>query len=250
MASSPTGDVDSEVRWIAAKAAEYGPITIVQPTKLQQIVAARLAETWRTVPHVTHCGLADITDLESAREAWNATQAERLSLVPCVVKAVVTALQACPGFNASLLPDGTLLRKAYFNIGVIVDVGDGLLIPVIKDCDQKSILEIADELASLATRARSKGLPHSEMSGGCFTISSLGGVAGTSFTPIINAPEAAILGISRAYPLELGESTQPRIKLPLALSYDHRINNGMDAGRFIGTISRELECVDWSEAIR
>ena len=240
MASSPTDRAESEADWLSAKAAELGPVNIVQPTKLQQVAAARLAETWRTVPHVTHYDLADITDLEAARKAWNTAQAARLSLIPSVIKATVTALQAYPSFNASLLPNGKILLKDYFNIGVIVDVGDGLLIPVIRNCDQKSIVEIADELSNVVVRAKTKGLGFSEMDGGCFTISSLGGVAGTHFTPIINAPEAAILGISRSFSVPSTDSSHPRIKLPLSLSYDHRINNGVTAGGFLGTIASEL----------
>jgi pyruvate dehydrogenase E2 component (dihydrolipoamide acetyltransferase) len=242
MSASIEPDAALASRRYADEFARHGSVELVRPTKLQALAAERLQETWRTVPHVTHSHLVDVTDLETARVHWNRGGRDRLTLLPFLIKALVAALEAYPSFNASRLPNGEVIRKSYFHIGVVVDVGEGLMIPVLRDCDRKTVLKIAVELNELAIKARTKGLAFGEMSGGCFTISSLGGVAGTGFTPIINAPEAAILGVSRAVltPVCHEGAVKPRIVLPLSLTYDHRLNNGAEAGRFIGHLGHAL----------
>lgn len=222
---------------------KFGPVEIVQQSKLQKLGANRLSETWRTVPHVTHWDDADVSALEAARRAWNKASDRRLTLLPFLIGAAVAALQAFPGFNASLLPGSGIVVKSYYNIGIVVDTGAGLVIPVLRDCDRKSIAEISAEIADLVARARDQRLSYADMSGGCFSISSLGGVPGTRFTPIINAPEVAILGVSRLRrsPVWQDDGFVPRDLLPLSLSYDHRANNGVDAGRFLGHIVQALE---------
>ncbi|MEE4330343.1 MAG: 2-oxo acid dehydrogenase subunit E2, partial [Wenzhouxiangella sp.] len=161
-----------------------------------------------------------------------------------LIKAVVAALKAFPHFNASLSRDGQrLIRKHYFHIGVAVDTPNGLVVPVLRDCDRKGLIELSRELTDLSGRAREGKLKGDEMKGGCFSISSLGGIGGTAFTPIINAPELAILGVSRAQtrPVWDGESFQPRLMLPLSLSYDHRVIDGADAARFTRYLADQLE---------
>jgi len=168
----------------------------------------------------------------------------KLTPVVFLIKAVVAGLKAFPHFNASLSPDGqTLIRKKYFHIGVAVDTPNGLMVPVLRDCDTKGLIELSQELTDLSSRAREGKLKGDEMKGGCFSISSLGGIGGTAFTPIINAPELAILGVSRAAmkPVWDGNEFQPRLMLPLSLSYDHRVIDGADAARFTRYLAGQLE---------
>jgi len=215
--------------------AQFGAVEAVPLSRHQKMAASFLARNWAQIPHVTHHDEAGIDAAEALR------QKQKTSLVPLIIKAAVQALRALPRFNASLVGD-TLVMKRYFHIGVAVETPAGLVVPVIRDCDRKSIPELAAELADKAARARTKGLPMSEMSGGCFTISSLGGIGGTAFTPIINAPEVAILGVSRSAERLTLVDGQPRSHqvLPLSLSYDHRVVNGADAARFCRAIADAL----------
>jgi pyruvate dehydrogenase E2 component (dihydrolipoamide acetyltransferase) len=215
--------------------AQFGEVDTVPLSRHQKMAASFLARNWAQIPHVTHHDEAEIDAAEALR------QRNKTSLVPLIIKAAVQALRALPRFNASLVGD-TLVMKRYFHIGVAVETPAGLVVPVIRDCDRKSIPELAAELADKATRARTKGLPMSEMSGGCFTISSLGGIGGTAFTPIINAPEVAILGVSRSAERLTLVDGQPRSRqvLPLSLSYDHRVVNGADAARFCRAVADAL----------
>jgi pyruvate dehydrogenase E2 component (dihydrolipoamide acetyltransferase) len=196
------------------------------------------------MPHVTQFDEADITELEEFRKAQNAiADGFKLSPLVFVVKAVAKALAIHPKFNASLSVDGqSLIMKKYFHIGVAVDTPNGLVVPVIKDADKKGFKDIALELADLSSKARDGKLKSADMSGACFTISSLGGIGGTKFTPIINAPEVAILGLSKSEmkPVWNGETFVPRLSLPLSLSYDHKVIDGADGARFTTTISQLL----------
>jgi len=223
--------------------AQFGPVETVALTRTQQLVGAFMARNWAQIPHVTHHDEAPIDAAEALRKHLGAEQRIKLTLVPLLIKAVVQALRAMPRFNASLTAGGDeLVLKRYFHIGVAVEVPGGLVVPVIRDCDRKSLAELAAELADKAGRARGRGLPMSEMSGGCFTISSLGAIGGTGFTPIINAPEVAILGVTRATErLTLADGqVHSRTVLPLSLSYDHRVINGTDAARFCRLVADAL----------
>lgn len=210
--------------------------------KVQAYVARAMHRNWVSIPHVTHHDEADITELERRRKAWNASHPDdRRTVLPVLIKASVAALQQFPKFNCSLSADGaTLFSKNYFHIGVAVDAPSGLFVPVLRDCDKKDVAQIARELAQISEKARTKGLSVAEMSGGCFTLSSLGHIGGTSFTPIINAPEVAILGACRMQdrfmPDADGSSVLKQL-LPLSLSYDHRVINGADAARFVRAIA-------------
>ncbi|MGM9486911.1 2-oxo acid dehydrogenase subunit E2 [Ideonella sp. YS5] len=223
--------------------ARFGPVETLALTRTQQLVGAFMARNWAQIPHVTHHDEAPIDAAEAWRKRVAAEQQIKLTLVPLLIKAVVHALRAMPRFNASLDAGGDkLVLKRYFHIGVAVEVPGGLVVPVIRDCDRKSLAELAAELADKAERARGRGLPMVEMSGGCFTISSLGAIGGTGFTPIINAPEVAILGVTRtAERLSLVDGqVQSRTVLPLSLSYDHRVINGTDAARFCRLVADAL----------
>jgi pyruvate dehydrogenase E2 component (dihydrolipoamide acetyltransferase) len=208
--------------------------------RIKKISGANLHRNWVTAPHVTQFDAADITDLEDFRKSMQDEAAKRgvkLTLLAFLMKAVVNALRAYPQFNASLSADGSeLILKKYFHIGFACDTPDGLVVPVIRDVNQKDVLDIARELGELSARARERKLKVEEMQGGCFTISSLGGIGGTMFTPIINCPEVAILGVSRASvePVWNAQSKtfEPRLMLPLSLSYDHRVIDGADGARF------------------
>lgn len=225
----------------------YGDVELQPLSKIQKVSGAHLHRNWVSIPHVTQNDLADTTDLEVFRKA-NAAKAQEqgFKLTPLVflIKASVAALKKFPTFNASL--DETrenLVLKKFFHIGIAVDTPVGLVVPVIRDCDQKDIFELAAELADLSQRARDGKLKPIEMQGGCFTISSLGGIGGTGFTPIINAPEVAILGVSRSSmrPQWDGEAFKPRIMLPLCLSYDHRVIDGANGARFTRYFASCLE---------
>ncbi len=225
---------------------QYGPVTRERMSKLARTSASNLSYAWATIPHVTQHDLADITDLEASRKAFMAgpgAKGPKITMTAIMVKAAVTALKQHPTFNSSIdLGSEEIVLKDYYHIGIAVDTEAGLVVPVIRDADQKSILDIAAELTEVAGKARDRKLQMSEMQGGTFTITNLGGIGGTSFTPIVNFPEVAILGMSRSQSqlkLEGGQVVE-RLMLPLSLSYDHRVINGADAARFISTLSGSL----------
>ncbi len=204
-----------------------------------------LSRNWLTIPHVTHNDEADITELEQRRKQDGEAAGRKLTLTPYLMKALAVLLAKYPQFNASLDASGqNLIFKKYFHVGMAIDTPNGLLVGVVRDCDQKSIPEIAAASDGLAEKAKTKGLPMNDMMGGCITISSLGHIGGTSFTPIVNAPEVAILGVTRAQWKPRrgeGDAIDWRFMLPLSLSYDHRVINGADAARFcadLGTLIR------------
>lgn len=217
---------------------KFGDIETKALNKIKRATATNVHRSWVTIPHVTQFDEADITDLEAFRkqEAERAKQADyKLTLLAFVCKVVSKALQVFPQFNASLDASGeNLIYKKYCNIGIAVETPNGLVVPVIKHVDQLTVVEIAQEMGRLSAKARDKGLMPADMSGGCFTISSLGGIGGTAFTPIVNAPEVAILGLSRSSikPVYVGDQFLPKLMLPLSLSYDHRVIDGAEAARF------------------
>ncbi|MEW6314498.1 MAG: dihydrolipoyllysine-residue acetyltransferase [Pseudomonadota bacterium] len=218
--------------------AKFGAVETQPLSRIKKLSGANLHRNWVNIPHVTQFDEADITDLEAYRKSRaGAAQEEgvKLTLLAFLMKAVVEALREYPDFNASLNPEGdALILKKYFHIGVAVDTPEGLMVPVIRDVDQKSVLDLARELGTVSQKTRDKKLSPTEMQGGCFSISSLGGIGGTAFTPIINAPEVAILGVSRSVtkPVYRDGNFVPRLMLPLSLSYDHRIIDGAAAARF------------------
>jgi len=230
--------------------AKFGEVERVPLSRIQKISGPRLHASWVNVPHVTQNDLADITALEERRQAMKAEAAEqgvKLTPLAFVMKACALALAEYPAFKASLSSDGeSLVMKHYTHLGFAADTPNGLVVPVVRDADDKSVIEIAGELAELSGRAREGKLRGTEMQGGVFTISSLGGIGGTSFTPIINAPEVAILGVSRSsfQPVWVNETFVPRLMLPLSLSYDHRVIDGAQAARFITYLSKILGDVD------
>ena len=217
---------------------KFGEIEEVAMTRLMQVGASNLHRSWLNVPHVTQFDSADITELEAFRVAQKAVAEKagvKLTVLPLLLKACAFLLKELPDFNSSLAPSGkAIIRKKYVHIGFAVDTPDGLLVPVIRNVDQKSLLQLAAEAAALAEKARTKKLSADDMQGACFTISSLGHIGGTGFTPIVNAPEVAILGVSKAtiQPVWDGKAFQPKLMLPLSLSYDHRVINGAAAARF------------------
>ncbi len=225
---------------------KFGEVEEVPMTRLMQVGAANLHRSWLNVPHVTQFESSDITELEAFRVAQKAVAEKagvKLTVLPLLLKACAHLLKELPEFNASLAPSGkAVIRKKYVHIGFAVDTPDGLLVPVIKNVDQKSLLQLAAEAAELAEKARTKKLSPDAMQGACFTISSLGHIGGTGFTPIVNAPEVAILGVSKAtmQPVWDGKAFQPRLMLPLSLSYDHRVINGAAAARFTKRLSELL----------
>nr|VFJ50273.1 MAG: pyruvate dehydrogenase E2 component (dihydrolipoamide acetyltransferase) [Candidatus Kentron sp. FM]VFJ60384.1 MAG: pyruvate dehydrogenase E2 component (dihydrolipoamide acetyltransferase) [Candidatus Kentron sp. FM]VFK08520.1 MAG: pyruvate dehydrogenase E2 component (dihydrolipoamide acetyltransferase) [Candidatus Kentron sp. FM] len=212
----------------------FGPVQTQPLTRIQRISGANLHRTWSNVPHVTQHDLADITELEAFRQSLR-EESVRVTLPAFLLKASVAALKAFPAFNASLGPDGeSLILKHYYHIGVAVDTPEGLVVPVIRDVDQKGIRELAEELAVTGAKAREKRLTPGDLQGGCFTLSSLGGIGGTGCTPILNAPEVAILGVAKSsiQPVYLDGEFRPRRMLPLSLSYDHRVIDGANGARF------------------
>lgn len=223
--------------------------THVEPlSKIKRLSGANLHRNWVSIPHVTQFDDADITELEAFRqEQKDIAKLQNIRLTPLVfiMKAVVATLKEFPTFNASLDPSGdALIVKDYYHIGVAVDTPNGLVVPVIRDVDRKGIYDLAKELGEISVKAREKGLSMAEMQGGCFTISSLGGIGGTAFTPIINAPEVAILGVSQSQvkPVysQVTKEFEPRLMLPLSLSYDHRVVDGADGARFIVSLANRL----------
>jgi pyruvate dehydrogenase E2 component (dihydrolipoamide acetyltransferase) len=221
----------------------FGEIDEQPLSRIKKLSGAHLSACWLNIPHVTQHDEADITDLEAFRQEQKGVAAKqdiRLTFMPFLMKAVVGALQKIPEFNSSLSADGeNLIYKRYFHIGVAVDTPNGLVVPVIRDVDKKGVFELARELVEVSGRAREGKLAPAEMQGGCFSISSLGGIGGTAFTPIVNAPEVAILGVSRSAmkPVWNGEGFDPRLMLPLSLSYDHRVIDGAQAARFTTLLS-------------
>ena len=227
---------------------KFGATTTQPLSKIKKFSGSTLHRNWVSIPHITQFDDADITELEALRKEQKTIADEKgVKLTPIVyiMKALVATLKEFPIFNASL--DATsenLILKSYYHIGVAVDTPNGLVVPVIRDADKKDIYQLAKELGDISLKAREKGLATTDMQGGCFTISSLGGIGGTAFTPIINAPEVAILGVSRSQmkPVYSKESNAfvPRLMLPLSLSYDHRVIDGADGARFIVTLAKHL----------
>ena len=226
---------------------KFGPVEVRPLTRIQRLSGPALHRSWLNVPHVTHDDEADITDLDAyRRELDTAAKAEgyRVTLLAFLLKASVSALREFPKFNSSLTPEkDALIYKGYYHLGVAVDTPDGLVVPVIRDVDRKGITELSRELGVTSARAREGKLGMADLQGACFTISSLGGIGGTSFTPIVNAPEVAILGVvrSKMAPVWDGEAFVPRLMLPLSLSYDHRVIDGALAARFARYLCGVLE---------
>lgn len=226
--------------------AKFGPVQKQALSRIKKLSGANLHRNWVAIPHVTQQDEADITELEAFRKSQSdAAKKEgiRFTLLAFLMKAAVVALKQYPNFNASLSPDGeNLILKQYFNIGVAVDTPLGLVVPVIRDADKKGLLELAKELGTISSRMRDGKINSTDLQGGCFSISSLGGLGGTYFTPIINAPEVAILGVGKAVikPVWDGKQFAPRLMLPLSLSYDHRVVDGAQGARFIAYLSSVL----------
>ena len=230
---------------------QFGEIETKPLSRIKKLSGANLHRNWVTAPHVTQFDEADISDLEEFRKSMLADAEKRgakLTLLAFLMKAVVNALREYPNFNASLSPDGdSLILKNYYNVGFACDTPDGLVVPVVRDVDKKDVLDIARDLGELSAKARERKLKVEEMQGGCFTISSLGGIGGTMFTPIINCPEVAILGVSRTsiQPVYNKETNgfEPRLILPMSLSYDHRVIDGADGARFTSHLRMMLSDV-------
>jgi pyruvate dehydrogenase E2 component (dihydrolipoamide acetyltransferase) len=230
--------------------AKFGPIETVPLSRIKRISGPRLHASWVNVPHVTHCDEADITELDAFRKALDEEAKKdkakpyRVSLLPLLMRATVATLKAFPTFNAALSSAGdSLILRRYWHIGVAVDTPDGLVVAVVKDVDQKGVIALARDLGALSEKARAGKLAPAEMQGATFTISSLGGIGGTAFSPIVNAPEVAILGVvrSKMAPVWDGEAFQPRLMLPLCLSYDHRVIDGAAAARFMRHLAGVVE---------
>ncbi|QDU81872.1 Dihydrolipoyllysine-residue acetyltransferase component of pyruvate dehydrogenase complex [Polystyrenella longa] len=225
---------------------QYGEVERRKLSKLERTAASHLSMAWQVIPHVTQHDLADITNLEESRKTFMSTVGKngpKVTMTAVAVKAAVNALKAYPNFNASYdAQSGELVLKQYYNIGIAVDTPYGLVVPVIKNADKKSILDIAQETTELAIKARDRKLSMDEMQGGTFTITNLGGIGGTGFTPIVNYPEVAILGMCRSrneLRLDQGEIVE-RMMMPISLSYDHRVINGADAARFVSKLVRSF----------
>ena len=232
----PAGEGFSVLGWPKVDFAKFGEIESKPLSRIKKISGANLHRNWVMIPHVTNNDVADITDLEALRQQLNAENKKagvKVTMLAFLIKAVVAALKKFPEFNASLDGDNLVLKR-YFHIGFAADTPNGLVVPVIRDADKKGVLQLATETSELAALARDGKLSPAQMQGGCFSISSLGGIGGTDFTPIINAPEVAILGVSRStmQPVWDGSAFQPRLMLPLSLSYDHRVIDGAAAARF------------------
>lgn len=229
--------------------AKYGPVESQPLSRLKRLGGPHLHRAWLNIPHVTHADHADITDLETYRKSLDAAAKEkgyRVTLLAFIMKACVVALKEFPTFNASLAPDKeTLILKHFYHLGIAVDTPDGLVVPVIRDVDRKGIVELSQEIGAVSERMREGKIAPADIQGGTFSISSLGGIGGTAFTPIINAPEVAILGIVRAdiSPRWDGDQFRPRLMLPLVLSYDHRVIDGAEAAQFTRRLAVILEDV-------
>jgi pyruvate dehydrogenase E2 component (dihydrolipoamide acetyltransferase) len=247
VAAGPQGAGIPEVP--AQDFSKFGPVEIRPLTRIQRLSGPALHRSWLNVPHVTHNDEADITDLDGyRRELDDAAKAEgyRVTLLAFLMKASVSALREFPRFNSSLTPEkDALIYKSYYHLGVAVDTPEGLVVPVIRDVDRKGIRELSQELGTVSAKARDGKLGVADLQGACFTISSLGGIGGTAFTPIVNAPEVAILGVVRARtsPAWDGTAFVPRLMLPISLSYDHRVIDGALAARFARHLCHLLEDV-------
>jgi pyruvate dehydrogenase E2 component (dihydrolipoamide acetyltransferase) len=237
--SGPTVSLPDFSRW--------GEIERKAMSGIRRKTAEHVQDAWASIPHVTQFSAADITDLENVRESFSKKVEEaggKLNITAIVIKVVATALKVFPQLNVSLdVTHGEIIVKKFYNIGIAVDTEHGLLVPVIRDADRKNVLELSVELTQIAAKARSRKLAVEEMQGGTFTISNLGNIGGSYFTPIVNSPEVAILGVSRAthQPVLVGDSFQPRLMLPLSLSYDHRAIDGADGARFLRWVVEALE---------
>jgi pyruvate dehydrogenase E2 component (dihydrolipoamide acetyltransferase) len=226
--------------------AAFGPVEVKPLGRIQKISGARLQAAWVNIPHVTQHDEADITELEKLRALLKGRATSRgIKLTPLafVARACIKVIARFPNFNASLDATGqNLVIKKYLHLGFAADTPNGLVVPVIRDAGRKDVFELARDLGELAGKARAGKLTAAEMQGGCFTISSLGGIGGTAFTPVINAPEVAILGVSRAQrrPVWLEGRFEPRLMLPLSLSYDHRVIDGAEAVRFVVALAEAL----------
>ncbi len=230
--------------WPSVDFEKFGPVTREPLSRIQKISGGNLTRNWLTIPHVTNFDKADVTEIETFRKTINAEWRSsdfKLTMVAFLIKASARALKAFPRFNASLIGD-ELVLKNYVHIGFAADTPKGLMVPVIRDCDRKGLKEIATEMRALADKARTGTLAGADMQGGCFSVSSLGGVGGSGFTPIINAPEVAILGAGRSATEAVWDGTgfQPRLILPLSLSWDHRVVDGVAAANFLGHIAATL----------
>ena len=231
--------------WPKVDFSKFGEVEVRELSRIKKISGANLARNWAMIPHVTQHDDADITDLEDLRVALNKEHEKagiKLTMLAFLMKAVVSGLKKYPDFNASLDVDGNLVLKKYFHIGFAADTPNGLVVPVIRDVDRKGVIELAQETSELAKKARDGKLGPADMSGGCFSISSLGGIGGTGFTPIVNAPEVAILGVSKSAikPVWDGKQFAPRLILPLSLSYDHRVIDGAAAARFTAYLAQVM----------
>lgn len=233
--STPSGLHVDLPPWPEVDFAAFGETETLPLSRIQKLTAGYLSRNWLAIPQVTHHDEADITNLDACRTRLADESGARVTPLAFIVKALVEGLREFPRFNASLDASGqNLIVKKYFHIGVAVDTPSGLLVAVIRDCDRKGVVELAGEIGSVSARARQKGLPMGDMVGGCMTVSSLGHIGGTAFSPIINAPEVAILGVTKAQwkPRRDGDAIDWRLMLPLSLTYDHRVLNGADAARF------------------
>jgi len=243
-ASAAGGGIPGLLPWPTVDFTKFGPVERKDLSRIKKISGANLHRNWVLIPHVTNNDDADITELEAFRVATNKENEKsgvKVTMLAFVIKAVVSALKKFPEFNTSLDGD-TLVYKQYFHIGFAADTPNGLVVPVLKDADKKGILQISTEMGELAKKARDGKLGPADMTGGCFSISSLGGIGGTHFTPIINAPEVAILGLSKSFqkPVWDGKQFVPRLTLPLSLSYDHRVIDGASAARFNAYLGQVL----------
>ncbi|KLN64153.1 pyruvate dehydrogenase complex dihydrolipoyllysine-residue acetyltransferase [Vibrio sp. VPAP30] len=234
--------------WPKIDFSKFGETEVQKLSKIKKISGANLHRNWVMIPHVTQWDNADITELEAFRKEQNAIEAKKdtgMKITPLVfiMKAVAKALEAFPAFNSSLSEDGeSIILKKYVNVGIAVDTPNGLVVPVFKDVNKKGIYELSEELMAVSKKARAGKLTAADMQGGCFTISSLGGIGGTAFTPIVNAPEVGILGVSKSEmkPVWNGKEFEPRLQLPLSLSYDHRVIDGAEGARFITFLNGAL----------
>ena len=247
-APAATGGIPGMLPWPKVDFSKFGEIEEVELGRIQKISGANLSRNWVMIPHVTHFDKTDITELEAFRKQQNEEAAKRkldvkITPVVFIMKAVAAALEQMPRFNSSLSEDGQRLTlKKYINIGVAVDTPNGLVVPVFKDVNKKGIIELSRELMTISKKARDGKLTAGEMQGGCFTISSIGGLGTTHFAPIVNAPEVAILGVSKSAmePVWNGKEFVPRLMLPISLSFDHRVIDGADGARFITIINNTL----------
>jgi pyruvate dehydrogenase E2 component (dihydrolipoamide acetyltransferase) len=226
--------------------AKFGPVTMQPLPRIKKLSGGHLHRNWLSIPHITQNDEADITELEEFRKVQveeAKRQGVRFTILCFLLKAVVVAMRQCPEFNASLSADGeSLVLKQYFHVGVAVDTPNGLVVPVIRDVDKKGLMDLARELGEVSARMRAGKIAPADLQGGCFSISSLGGIGGSHFTPIINAPEVAILGVGKSVikPYWNGKAFEPRLMLPLSVSYDHRVIDGAQGARFIALLSSVL----------